>query len=282
MKLELIIGDTRLPIACEGARAPKTLALLERELPMPVQLHTPKIAGSHIYWHAPIVADLEAASSVMDAPPGAFLYWPERQFLELIFAPLQAETASVTQLGHMESGLDELKVLGAILREKHGQQLFEGELRLVEGNATPSVRREGRLAGLRRKVWEAAPTDIDRLMASRSLMHPAGPLFVAEAEARCLHELLWSCRQEARDPRHSEQSRFAAALACGRAATRLRGFCHLDECADVVETFAVAFRDSDPTPDLFDEAIMSVGRIAAWLDLRIPWNQVNEAIRSRP
>ena len=44
-----------------------------------------------------------------------------RKFLELILAPLSAETAEVTLLGHIEDGLPALQALGARLRERHGE-----------------------------------------------------------------------------------------------------------------------------------------------------------------
>lgn len=283
MKLDLIVGGERWRIACDIARAPRTLATLAATLPTALQLHTPKIAGQHIYWHVPFVEDAEGGVDVMEAQPGAFLYWPARQFLELIFAPLQAETAEVTLLGQIEGGLPKLQALGLRLREQHGRKLFAGNLVPVEGVQAPEARPSqvpAELLALRHKLWNASPTDIEALLASRATMHPAGPLFLAESEARILHELLWWVRgglatEEARI------SRRIAAVACNKAATRLRDFCHLGEGAATIFALEAAFgRDDIPLAALVDEAILCAGRLAAWLDLRIPWSAVNEATRS--
>ena len=61
MKLDFFAGNESWRIACDTARAPRTLRSLASTLPAPLQLHTPKIAGQHIYWHAPFVEDAEVA-----------------------------------------------------------------------------------------------------------------------------------------------------------------------------------------------------------------------------
>lgn len=283
MKLDLIVGDDRWRIACDTARAPRTLSALAATLPTALQLHTPKIAGQHIYWHAPFVEDAEGGVDVMEAQPGAFLYWPARQFLELIFAPLQAETAEVTLLGQIEGGLPELQALGLRLREQHGRRLFAGNLVPVEGVPAPEPRSSqvpAELVAIRQKLWSASPADIEALLASRATMHPAGPLFLAESEARILHELLWWVRGGLvkEEPRISRR---IAAVSCNKAATRLRDFCHLGESAAAIFALEAAFgRDEIPLAALIDEAILCAGRLAAWLDLRIPWSAINAATRA--
>lgn len=283
MKLDLIVGNDSWRIACDTARAPRTLAALAATLPTALQLHTPKIAGQHIYWHAPFVEDAEGGVDVMEAQPGAFLYWPARQFLELIFAPLQAETAEVTLLGRIESGLSELQALGLRLREQHGCRLFAGNLLPIDSVQAPGLRPSqvpAELLAIRQKLWSASPADIEALLASRATMHPAGPLFLAESEARILHELLWWVRGglATEEPRISRR---VAAVACNKAATRLRDFCHLGESAATIFALEAAFgRNGIPLTPLVDEAILCAGRLAAWLDLRIPWSAVNAATRS--
>lgn len=279
-------GGSRWSIACDRARAPRTLDALASTLPMELQLHTPKIAGQHVYWHAPFVQDVEGETDVMEAEPGAFLYWPQRQFLELTFAPLQAETAGVTVLGRIEGGLAELRELGRAVRQGHGRTPFDGRLSGTDTGAAPASRNPEIPEGLpedlvRRRValWRACPADVGRMLASRAVMHPSGPLFLAESEARTLHELLWWVRSglETEDVR---VSRRLAALACDKAGTRLRDFCHLRDSAGLILDLGEACGRADvPLAPLIDEAILAAGRLAAWLDLRIPWSAVDEAVR---
>lgn len=283
MKLDFLVDDVRLQISCDLARAPRTLAALAATLPAALQLHTPKIAGQHIYWHAPFVEGAEGGVDVMEARPGAFLYWPARQFLELIFAPLQAETAEVTLLGHIDGGLAELQALGLRLRELHGCRLFSGQLSRADGAEAPATCPTpipAELVTLRQELWSRCPRDIASMLASRATMHPAGPLFLAESEARILHELLWWVRSGLAKE-DATVSRRVATLACNKAGTRLRDFCHLGESAAGVFALENAFRRDDiPLGVLTDEAILCAGRLAAWLDLSIPWSAVNEAVVS--
>ncbi|MDQ0467925.1 hypothetical protein [Labrys wisconsinensis] len=285
MRLAFEIDGQRWLIACDPARAPRTLAAVAACLPLELQLHTPKIAGSHVYWHAPFVEDVEGGVDVMQARPGAFIYWPVRQFLEITFAPLQAETASISVLGHLEGGLEALTALGLGLREGHGRRLFAGRLTQVE--AAPGLPAPAAASGVpadiaarRRALWTACPEELRDITASRAIMHPAGPLLMAESELRTLHEALWWVRE--RLGRDGETVlRYAAALACNRTGVRVRDFCHLAQAgALLLDVEAALLRPDVPLAAMVEEAILISGRLAAWLDLLIPWSDVNEAMRA--
>ena len=286
MKLLFEIDDSVWPILCDASAAPETLRALEGILPLPVRLQTPKIAGAHIYWQAPLLCDLEAGADIMSLAPGAFLYWPERQFLEILFAPLQQETASVTALGALEdaSQVPTLARLGDRLRETAGVRPMSGVLRLAEGQDLPAsvseVPRVSELAALhicRREIWQAPPPELADLIADRGILHPAGPVLFAESEARSLHELLWWMRRDGSDVVFQG----AAPVAIDKAAARLGGFCHLASCAEVLTGISDLLRSGKvPAGEVIDETILYLGGLSAWLDTAIPWNAVNEAFRT--
>ncbi|GGE05889.1 hypothetical protein GCM10011390_26170 [Aureimonas endophytica] len=285
MQLEFALGGERWQIRCATERAPRTLARLAAHLPMDLQLHTPKIAGSHIYWHAPFVEGVEGAVNVLDAAPGAFIYWPVRQFLEIVFAPLQAETASITVLGQLEGGVERLAALGARLREQHGRRLFAGILTRADGAGPAAPDADGvlpaALAARARGLWRACSDEILALTRSRAIMHPAGPLFMAESEARVLHETLFELREAALAGGGDGPIRFAAVRALDRAGRRLADFCHLTETGRLFADLAALLDDpARPLPAVLEAAILASGRTAAWLDLQIPWFDVNEALRA--
>lgn len=268
------------PIKLTGD-AERTRSAMLRTLPMDLQLHTPKIAGSHIYWHAPFVEDVEGATHVLDAPAGAFIYWPVRQFLEITFAPLQAETAHVTLLGVLDAPVDGIAALAAILKRDQGRRIMTATLTPDEGLAPPlpcASPLPVEMIAARQRLWAEMPADIARVTASRAIMHPAGPVFAAEGEARVLHELLWWTRSEIgkRDERALRQ---AAALALNKTAIRLRDFCHMDETPALLFALETAMEGELAFAGLIEEAIIVAGRIGAWLDLLIPWNDLNEAFR---
>lgn len=284
MNLLFEIGDERWRISCDARLAPRTLAALKECLPLPLQLHTPKIAGSHIYWHAPFIEPVEGGMPVLNAPPGAFIYWPVRQFLEITYAPLQAETATVTVLGQLDGPADGIARLADRLRRQQGRRLLEGTLSSTEPVAAHPLRTDPpALAGIRaarRRLWASCPGDVTALGISRALMHPAGPVFTADGEARTLHESLWWIR-ERRGSEDPARLALAAGLALDRVATRLRDFCHFTVSAALLFDLAAAM---DSHPDAFDlwldEAILCAGRLSAWIDLQIPWNAVNEGFRA--
>lgn len=287
MRLELnILGET-FDIICDESRAPRTLGRIAGLVPFPVQLHTPKIAGSHIYWHAPFVEDPEGGVDVLSARPGAFIYWPVRQFLEITFAPLQAETASVTVLGHFNGPIERVQTLAKRLRQEQGITLFNGDLAMPEAPEsfapTPAQNHPSLPASLvaaRNTLWSGCPDDIAHLRDSRAIMHPAGPVLMAESEARVLHEMMWWLRERLATDAPG-QLRYAGALAANKAATRLRDFCHLDSAPQALFQLEAAF--GDPSIDLtalVELGIVTTGRIAAWLDLQIAWEPMNEAYRA--
>jgi hypothetical protein len=284
MLLILDIEGESFPLRCDATRAPQTIARLLASLPQRLDLHCPKIAGSHIYWGAPFVAAIEAAHDVMHMPDGAFFFWPERQMLEVAYAPLQTETASVTLLGRCEGDLAALARIGRRLSESQGVRPIFATLRAAEPLAVPPPPAApaglAKLRARREALWQACPPEIAALLASRAIMHPAGPLFFAESEARGLHELLWwQFRQFRAAP--TQAVREAAALAVAKAASRLDGFCHLHESATTLSLAGEALRDPAlPGEAAFEEAILVAGRLSNWLDLHMPWHAINEAVRA--
>lgn len=282
--LLLEAGDTRLRIALDTRRAPRTASSLLASLPSAIDLHCAKIAGNHILWHAPFVVDAEATGDVMQVPPGGFLYWPERQFLELVFDALQAESAQVTPLGCIEAGVEDLRALGRRVQERQGRDALRARLSCVDpqhaADAAPASPAElAALVAAREEIWRAPPAEIAGMMARRGVMLPAGPLVYAEGYARALHETLWRLRGEAAagDPVFAAR---AGALALRLAVARIGGFCHLVASAATLDA-AAALLERHPAlaPRILDEAILFSGRLAAWLDGRIAWHDFTEATR---
>jgi hypothetical protein len=284
MKLILEIEGESFPLRCMPERAPVTMAHLLRVLPQRIDVHCPKIAGSHIYWPAPFVVGPETAQDVMRMPEGAFFFWPERQMLELAYAPLQPETASVTLLGACAGNLGALRRIGERVAAEQGVRTIFASLRAEqpaarapEGPVPPGL---AALQKRREALWRDIPPELIALMESRVTMHPAGPLFFAESEARGLHESLWWLCRRWRESR-AVSWRQAAALAAEKAATRLGGFCHLAESAATLQAMQAAFLDPGVDGDTaFTEAILIAGRLSGWLDLLVPWHAVNEAVRA--
>src|SRR5690348_8179766 len=269
-------------IALEPSHAPKTLAKVIAALPARVDVHCAKIAGSHIMWPVPFVERFEKATDVHAMPPGSFFFWPERQYLEITYDALQAETAAVNYLGRLTGDVGWLREYADRQRRQHGREVFTAEIFVPEGRPAPSpipIAGTGawaRLQNARRHAWQNEPSDVEMLLDRRGLNLPFGPLAMAEAELRKLHELIWRLWNEA--GRRSDTDKVSiATFALEAAITRVGGFCHMLATTAVLQDGIDCLTNRDaPIEEVLVELILFVGRMAAWLDLYICWLPMNE------
>lgn len=272
------------PIELADGFAPETLRAVIGLVPASIDIHCAKIAGSHIMWPVPFLARMEAAQDVLSMPPGAFFYWPERQYLEITYDALQAEAAEVNYLGRLKHDPAWLRDYAERQRREQGRAVFTAEL-LPGPGLEPARRPEPArvaepLATVRRAriaAWEAQPEEIAELLARRGQMIPFGPLHMAEGEMRKLHELLWRLWEGRGETRSDDDKRKIAVFALKAAISRVAGFCHLLETGAVLEAGITCLEDKACETDAaLEELILYCGRIAAWLDLHICWWPMNE------
>lgn len=267
--------------------APKTLSGLKAILPTTADIHCAKIAGCHIMWPVPFVERVENAMDVMTMAPGSFFFWPERQYLEITYDELQAESAPIGYLGQMEGEVSWLRTYADTNRREQGQKLFTAKL-YMEGeegpvHTEPSVVGDdswARLRSARQAAWVQPPADVQHLLDREGLMIPYGPLSMAEAELRKLHELLWRLWND--QTRYSnEQKKDIAIFAIEAAVTRVAGFCHMKDVGDVLEYgMACIEHGAIELESVLAELVLYSGRMAAWLDLRICWWPMNEITKN--
>jgi hypothetical protein len=271
-------------IALDGAHAPGTLAGIIAALPATVDVHCAKIAGSHIMWPVPVLERLETAADVLAMPPGAFFYWPERQYLEITYDALQAETASVSYLGRLVGDVAWLRDYADRQRREQGRRIFTADV-FVRGDSSARADPESesggpdvwrRLCRARRDAWRAQPADVQALLDRRGLNLPFGSLAMAEGELRKLHELLWRLWNEG-ERRADGEKVVIAVFALEAAVSRVGGFCHMQATAGILRDGIECFRHAAaPTQDILAELVLFAGRVAAWLDLHICWWPMNE------
>jgi hypothetical protein len=265
--------------------APQTIGKVLANLPASLDIHCAKIAGQHIFWHAPVVADIEKAQDILTLPAGTFLYWPERQFLELIYGELQAEKAQVSVLGRLTGDIEWLKRFGRQVVERHGHGLLKAELTAGPGCEELIVQERAlksdglvALREARKRLWSAPPDEIFTLMRRTGMMLPYGPLAMAEGELRKLHELIWRLRSPAYGVAENRRGDVAIFLIDAFNA-RIDGFCGLHECGAVLDSAKALLSDPETANDAIEELVLYTGRAAAWLDAYIPWNDLNDATR---
>lgn len=259
-----------------------TLRQLSDWLPATTTIHCAKIAGCHIYWPSPILADLEEGTDIHRLAPGSFLYYPDRQYLEIIYDELQAETASVTLLGQLKGDVGWLRAYAERQRREAGSKPFTAGLRIKDappqaaqplpGSETPW----SRIQRKRRLAWEAEPAEIATMLAKTGHNIPLGPMATADGYFRFVQESLWQLW--AKPDRFSDAARRAAAInALELGISRVGHYCHLTESETLMQdAIAVIEAAEVPLQSLLAEVIFYCSRMSNWVDAHIPWFPANE------
>lgn len=259
-----------------------TLAQLAAWLPATTTIHCAKIAGCHIYWPSPILAPLEDGTDIHRLPPGSFLYYPDRQYLEIIYDELQAETAAVTYLGQLEGDISWLRDYATRQRREAGGQVFTATLR-IEGAvpvAPPMIPSDdtpwNRIRRARRAVWQAEPDEISQMLARSGHNIPFGPMATADGYFRFVQESLWQIWSE--PEAFDDAARRAITINSLRLGiARIGHYCHLSASEAVfADAIAVAEQSDVPLQDLLAEIILYCSRMSNWVDSHIPWYDANE------
>lgn len=269
-------------IALVDRPASETLRQLKSWMPAEISIHCAKIAGCHIYWPSPILAHLEDATDIHDLPPGSFLYYPDRQYLEIIYDELQAETAAVTYLGRLQGDVEWLREFAARQRKEAGSKVFMASLRLEDSTPdSPLDVPEGddpwsRIQRMRRNVWKAEPEEVARLLAGKGHNIPLGPMATADGYFRFVQESLWQLWNK--PDRFSDAARRAATInALELGIARIGHYCHLSESEALLQdAIACVIAAKVPLQDLLAEVIFYCSRMSNWIDLHIPWFPANE------
>lgn len=259
-----------------------TLAQLAAWLPATTTIHCAKIAGCHIYWPSPILAPLEEGTDIHRLPPGSFLYYPDRQYLEIIYDELQAETAAVTYLGQLQGDIGWLREFATRQRRAAGGRVFTAELRIKGAMplAPPPIPSEdtpwNRIRRARRAVWLAEPDEITQMLARSGHNIPFGPMATADGYFRFVQESLWQIWSE--PEAFDDAARRAISINSLRLGiARIGHYCHLSASEAVLtDAIAVVEQRDVPLQDLLGEIILYCSRMSNWVDAHIPWYDANE------
>lgn len=269
-------------IALIDDSASETLKQLRAWAPADIDIHCAKIAGCHVYWPCPILARLEHGTDIHTLPPGAVLYYPDRQYLEIIYDALQAETAAVTLVGMLKGDVGWLREFATRQRREAGAKTFTARLRMSDGGASqPEAITDGppawlRVQQARRAVWSAEPAEVKMLLARSGHNIPFGPMATADGYFRFVQECVWQVwNQPERYDSRQKQAIAVNALELGIA--RIGHYCHLGDSESFLKDAIVCVeRPSAPLQDIFREIIFYCSRMSNWIDLHIPWFAANE------
>ena len=262
-----------------------TLAQLQAWLPAETTIHCAKIAGCHIYWPSPILAALEEGTDIHRLPPGSFLYYPDRQYLEIIYDELQAETAAVTLLGQLQGDVGWLRDFATRQRREAGSKVFMAQLSLKDTapQAKPPLPTDhtpwARVQRGRQAVWAAEPAEVSKMLANKGHNIPFGPMATADGYYRFVQESLWQIWTT--PTRFSDEARRAIAInAMEVGISRIGHYCHLSQSeAFLRDAITVVTEAQVPLQDLLAEVIFYCSRMSNWVDAHIPWFPANEVTK---
>ena len=292
-RLYLETESERVEIELDFDSAPRTVAALISCLPARVDLHCAKVAGDQLLFSLPVVVPSENPRSIQETDPGVLIYYPARQFFEIMFGGLTDEEAIVTVIGKVAGDLGPIRRVGEALQRSHGWSISWANLTVdpmpathVRGGEPPGSAAVRELRGLREQVWRARPDEIPHLMSHRSATLPLGPLVFAESEVRKLQENLWALRERVSAPGQralpggAEARAFVAdvgAMLLATSAKLIAGYSGLHDASATLERAACLMTEQpDESLGLLDEALLISGRLAGWLDLCLPWQRLNE------
>jgi hypothetical protein len=132
-------------------------------------------------------------------------------------------------------------------------------------------------------IWKRMPAEVKTLHANREIMQPAGRTIYAEAETRVLTELLHlfltAIENEKLDENVAGQVLHSLLDHFGE---RLGGWYGLKDSASVVLNVKRATSGQKPAQfmETVKELSLYMGRLNLWIDLTIPWNDINELMRN--
>ena len=259
-----------------------TLAQLQAWLPAETTIHCAKIAGCHIYWPSPILAALEEGTDIHRLPPGSFLYYPDRQYLEIIYDELQAETAAVTHLGQLQGDVGWLRDFATRQRCEAGTKVFTAQLSLKNTERQAKLRLPtgdtpwARVQRARQAVWASEPAEVAKMLATKGHNIPLGPMATADGYYRFVQESLWQIWST--PTRFSDEARRAIAVnAMEVGISRIGHYCHLSQSeAFLHDAITVVTEGEVALQDLLAEVIFYCSRMSNWVDAHIPWFPANE------
>lgn len=260
----------------------ETLRQLKAWLPTETAIHCAKIAGCHIYWPSPILTQLEDATDIHKLQPGSFLYYPDRQYLEIIYDELQAETAAVTYLGRLKGDVEWLREFAMRQRKEAGSKVFNATLSLADSlPGERAVLPDGddpwsRIQRMRRKAWVSEPEEVRRLLQNKGHNIPLGPMATADGYFRFVQESLWQLWIQ--PVRFDDSARRAVAVnSLELGISRIGHYCHLsDSEAFLKDAISCVNGANVPLQDLLAEVILYCSRMSNWIDVHIPWFPANE------
>jgi hypothetical protein len=135
----------------------------------------------------------------------------------------------------------------------------------------------------RKAIWEKVPEEIHRIKKRKGLMQPAGSIVYAESETRKLQEILWVFKNLLKEKQITiDNLKNSLRALLEHFSIRIGGWCGLTDTSTLLKNASELISRLDTSEELnniLDELMLYSGRVNMWIDLLIPWNDLNEQMK---
>jgi hypothetical protein len=268
------VEGQRFSIELDSHSAPRTVSALREALPMVSDVHCAKVAGLQLILPVPIVCGFEGNDDVVELPAGSIIYYPRRQFLEILLGPVQEFGGTANYIGRVQGNIETMLALCSKAIACAGRSSLWVSMSGPETHNQPLSSAHPDLLAIRKGLWAEMPAELWKLTKHFGAFGPIGPLLYAESELRKLHEFLW----ELRPTKGRYLIKATAGPIIDSTVRQLRDFFDLTENASLLErAWTLTCADTRDMPANFDELLLCVGRLSLWLDNILPWHSISRS-----
>ena len=138
-----------------------------------------------------------------------------------------------------------------------------------------------RLSEETRRIWKKESTDVEKLVKCRRghLDFRFATTMMGEGELRVLAEEFWHLRETAkREGTDVRTLQVLGTILLTRKAGRVKAWFHMDNLSSLLEQAGQALKGDLSREEyitLIEELCLYVGRLAWWIELDIPWNDLS-------
>lgn len=135
------------------------------------------------------------------------------------------------------------------------------------------------------RIWRKPSSEIRGLARRKGTLQPAGHILCVESETRILHDILWTLYQPVlKNPDALKWARPAAMELLTHFSKRMLGWYQLEEIskcmASARDLISIASKAADYLA-VMEETMLYVGRVNMWVDLLIPWYDINRVVKKK-
>ena len=135
----------------------------------------------------------------------------------------------------------------------------------------------------RKAIWVRTPEEIRRIKKRKGLMQPGGSIVYAESETRKLQEILWVFKNLLKEKQITiDNLKNSLKALLEHFSIRIGGLCGLTDTSTLLKNASELISRLDTSGELnniLDELMLYSGRVNMWIDLLIPWNDLNEQMK---